>query len=68
VAAFTDVGNVWGNNKGFRVNDFSLGLGLEARIDIVLGYKLKITPAIGIAQGVTDDGDTQPYITVYSEL
>ena len=68
MAAFTDVGNVWGNNQGFRLNDFSLGIGMEARIDIVLGYKMKITPAIGIARGVTESGETQVYLTIYTQL
>ena len=68
LAAFADAGNVWGFNKGFDPDDFSAGIGAEARIDMVLGYKLKITPAFGIAQGITDDGVTQAYITVYTEL
>jgi hypothetical protein len=35
---------------------------------MVLGYKMKITPAFGVAQGVTDDGETQVYITIYTDL
>ena len=68
MAVFADAGNVWGNDKGFRLSDFSLGTGVEARVDLVLGYKFKLTPAIGIAQGVSDDGETQAYITVYTQL
>jgi Tol biopolymer transport system component len=68
IAAFTDIGNVWGFNKGFRLSDFSVGIGAEARLDVVLGYKIKITPAVGIAQGLTDDGETQIYITIYVGL
>ena len=68
LAVFTDAGNVWGNNKGFRLSDFSLGTGVEARFDVIVGYKLKITPAIGIAQGITDDGKTQVYLTIYTGL
>lgn len=68
LAAFADAGNVWGYNRGFRVKDFSAGIGAEARMDMVLGYKLKITPAMGVARGVTEDGETQVYFTIYTEL
>ncbi|MBI5407828.1 MAG: PD40 domain-containing protein [Nitrospirae bacterium] len=68
VAAFTDAGDVWGDNRKFEWDEVSVGLGAEVRLDMVLGYKLKITPALGIAQGITDDGETQVYITIYSEL
>jgi hemolysin activation/secretion protein len=68
LAAFADAGNVWGYNKGFRVKDFSAGIGAETRMDMVLGYKLRITPALGIARGVTEGGETQVYFTIYTEL
>ncbi|MBI5056204.1 MAG: PD40 domain-containing protein [Nitrospirae bacterium] len=68
VAAFADAGNVWGREKKFHSNDISVGVGAEARLDMVLGYKLKITPAFGIARGVTEDGETQVYVTIYTEL
>ena len=68
LAAFADAGNVWGFNKGFDVEDFSAGIGVETRLDMVLGYKIRITPALGIARGVTDDGETQLYLTIYTEL
>jgi len=68
LAAFADAGNVWGYNKGFRVKDFSAGIGAETRMDMVLGYKLRITPAMGIARGVTEDGETQVYFTIYTQL
>ncbi len=68
LAAFADAANVWGFHKGFDINDFSAGIGIEARMDITLGYKMKITPALGIARGVTDGGGTDIYFTVYTEL
>ena len=68
VAAFADAGNVWGFNRRFDLDDFSAGIGAEARIDMVLGYKMKVTPAFGIARGITDDGETQVYITIYTDL
>ncbi|MEN8263178.1 MAG: peptidase S9 [Nitrospirota bacterium] len=69
LAVYSDAGNVWGSTKDeFDLNDTLVSVGLEVRLDLVLGYKLKITPAIGIAQGLTEDGETQPYITIYGEL
>ncbi|MBI5665498.1 MAG: PD40 domain-containing protein [Nitrospirae bacterium] len=68
MAVFADAGNVWGHNKVFRTKDFSAGIGAETRMDMVLGYKLRITPALGIARGVTEDGETQVYLTIYTEL
>ncbi|MBI5739404.1 MAG: PD40 domain-containing protein [Nitrospirae bacterium] len=68
VAAFADAGNVWGRGKGSDGEDISAGVGAEARLDMVLGYKLKLTPALGLARGLTEDGDTQVYLTVYTGL
>ncbi len=68
LAAFTDAGNVWGYKKGFHWDDFSVGIGAETRLDMVLGYKLKITPAVGIARGITSGGETRIYLTIYSDF
>ncbi len=68
MATFVDAGNVWGDGEDFEWDDFSVGIGVEVRLDMVLGYHLKITPAAGIAQGITDDGETQVYITIYADL
>jgi hypothetical protein len=68
LGVFSDAGEVWGNDEGFRLFDFSVGVGVEARIEMVLGYNIKITPAIGLARGVTDDGETQLYIIIYADL
>ena len=68
VAVFTDAGNVWGYRKGFHWDDFSVGIGTEVRLDMVLGYHLRITPAVGVARGLTDNGETQVYFTIYTEL
>ena len=67
-AFFADVGNAWGTGKDFDVSDFSAGIGGELKMDIVLGYKTSITPAIGLAQGITDGGETQVYFIVYMDL
>ncbi len=67
-AAFADAGNVWGDNKGFHGKDVSVGIGAEARLDMVLGYKIRLTPALGVARGVTGNGETQVYLTIYGGL
>jgi hypothetical protein len=68
IALFTDTGHTWGFNNDFKLNDFSVGLGAEARFDTVIGYKTKITPSLGIAHGLTDEGETQVYFIVYVDL
>jgi Tol biopolymer transport system component len=67
-ALFAETGNAWGADKDSELNDFSAGIGAEARMDTVLGYKVKITPALGIAQGLTDGGETQVYFIIYVGL
>jgi Tol biopolymer transport system component len=68
ISLFADTGNAWGTDKDFEFSDFSTGIGAEARMDTVLGYKARITPALGIAQGLTDGGETQVYFIVYMDL
>ena len=68
VALFADTGNAWGSEKDFELNDFSAGIGAEARMNTVLGYKVRITPALGLAHGLTDGGETQVYFIIYVGL
>ena len=66
---FSDAGSVWGvGGEGFDWEDVRVGVGTEIRLDMTLGYSLKISPAMGIAQGVTDDGETQVYFIIYVDL
>ena len=45
------------------------GAGLEIRLDLVLGYWLKVTPAIGYAHGFDRTfGTDQIYFNIYSNL
>ncbi|MFH1147185.1 MAG: peptidase S9 [Pseudomonadota bacterium] len=67
-AAFLDAGHVWGHNKDFSWDDVSVGAGAEARFDMVLGYKLRITPSLGVARGLTDNGETQVYLVIRVDL
>ena len=67
-AAFYDLGEVWDDNNGFNFNKLKTGAGMEARFDMTLGYLIKITPAVGIAHGFNEDGETRIYFTIYSDL
>lgn len=67
-AAFADFGEVWGDPRGFSIEHLKADAGFEARLDLTLGYKFKVTPAIGIARGFNQDGTTRVYFTVYSNL
>lgn len=67
VVPFVDAGNVW-NDGGVSTNNADLGVGVEMRLNAVIGYHLEITPAFGIARGVTKGGETQAYITIYTAL
>jgi hypothetical protein len=67
VVPFVDAGNVW-NDGGVSTNNADFGVGVEMRLNAVIGYHLEITPAFGIARGVTKGGETQAYITIYAPL
>jgi hypothetical protein len=68
MALFTDAGNTWGIFNDFEINDVSVGIGAEARMDTVIGYKARITPSLGFAQGITDRGETQVYFILYINI
>lgn len=65
MAIFTDMGAAW--NKDFDAEDIKVGAGAEGRLDLVLGYKLHITPSLGIASGLSRGGEDRVYIRVYVE-
>ncbi|MBI3397629.1 MAG: PD40 domain-containing protein [Deltaproteobacteria bacterium] len=67
-AVFTDVGEVWNDNRSFSSDRLKVGAGIEARFDMTIGYWLKITPALGVAYGFNQDGETQVYFTIYTNL
>jgi len=67
-AVFYDLGEVWDDNNEFYLNKLKTGAGMEARFDMTLGYLIKITPAVGLAQGFNEDGETRIYFTIYSDL
>lgn len=49
-AFFADAGEVWGDGRGPAYNRLKIGAGMEARLDMTIGYYLEITPAIGVAR------------------
>lgn len=67
-AVFVDAGEVWDDESGFTAEKLKIGAGVEARLDMTLGYWLRITPAIGIAQGFNKDGETAVYFTIHTNL
>ena len=67
-ALFVDAGEAWDGNVAFRRSNLKVGAGAELRMDVTLGYWLKVTPALGFAQGLSSGGDKQIYLTLYINL
>jgi len=67
-ALFIDAGEVWDDANAFSASRAKVGAGIEARLDLTLGYWLKITPALGFAHGFGSGGENQVYLTVYLGL
>ena len=67
-ALFIDAGEVWDDRNAFTGSNVKVGAGLEARMDVTLGYWLKVTPALGFAHGFSSGGQNQVYLTVYVNL
>jgi dipeptidyl aminopeptidase/acylaminoacyl peptidase len=68
-AVFIDAGEAWDGIKAFSGSKVKVGAGVEARMDVTLGYWLKATPALGIAHGFGAGGENLvAYMTVYVDL
>jgi outer membrane translocation and assembly module TamA len=67
-ALFVDAGEVWDDRNTLSGSKVRVGAGVEARLDLTLGYWLKVTPALGFAHGFTSGGENQVYLTVYLGL
>ncbi len=67
-ALFVDAGEVWDDRTDFTGSNVKVGAGVELRMDVTLGYWLKVTPALGIARGFSPGGESQVYLTVYVDL
>lgn len=64
---FFDFGKIWGYENAFS-SELKTGIGFELKLDITLGYWLKITPTLGIAKGLSHEGEQQLYFTIYSNF
>ncbi|HEY3490518.1 MAG TPA: hypothetical protein VGK27_10425 [Candidatus Deferrimicrobiaceae bacterium] len=60
-ALFVDAGRSWGDGPGGPTR---IGAGIEARLDMTLGYWLKIEPALGFAYGFDEDGQATVYLAL----
>lgn len=67
-ALFVDAGEVWDDRTPFSGSNVKVGAGVELRMDLTLGYWLKVTPALGFAHGFSPGGENQVYLTVYVDL
>jgi Tol biopolymer transport system component len=67
-AVFVDAGEVWDDQTRFQSRNVKVGAGIELRMDMTLGYWLKVTPALGVARGFSHGGENQVYLTVYVDL
>ena len=67
-AAFVDAGEVWDDETRFSSDRVKVGAGVEARLDMTLGYWLRIIPTIGFAHGFNEGGETAVYFTIYTNL
>ncbi len=67
-AIFVDAGQVWDDRTPFSGSNVKVGAGVELRMDVTLGYQLKVTPALGVAHGFSQGGESQVYFTVYLDL
>lgn len=63
MAAFIEGGSAW--HEDFDASEVKVGVGTEVRLDMVLGYKLKVSPTVGFAQGISEGGDTRIYAAIY---
>lgn len=66
-ALFVDAGEAWDDRTRFS-GGVKVGAGVEARMDVTLGYWLKVTPALGFAHGFAPGGENRVYLTVYVDL
>jgi len=68
MAVFADTGEVWDDRENFSTDRLKTGAGIETRLDMTLGYRLKITPTIGVAHGFNEGGETGVYFTINMDL
>ncbi|MDH4216255.1 MAG: BamA/TamA family outer membrane protein [Gallionella sp.] len=65
-AVFAEAGNAW--DTTFSGRDLKKAVGLEARMDMSLAYRLPITVRLGIAKALDDKRDTTAIINAWFVL
>lgn len=65
---FYDAGNVWDEDKSFKINNLRNGIGTELRADFTIGYWAKVTPLLGIAKGLNKDGAVMVYFNILTNF
>ncbi len=60
-ALFFDAGRTWGEGSDGKTRT---GAGIETRLDMTLGYWLKIEPALGFAHGFNRGGESSVYLAL----
>lgn len=61
-ALFYDIGNAW--DKDTTLSDFRRGVGVEIKMDMVLGHLLPVRFRLGLAKGLDEGGERQTYFTI----
>jgi hypothetical protein len=61
-AAFADYGDAFSDR--FDLDSFLLGVGGQLLFDFRIGYTMPFTLRLGLARGLNDGGETQPYMNL----
>jgi Tol biopolymer transport system component len=59
---FFDIGNAW--DKDTTLSDFRRGVGIEIKMDMILGHLLPLRLRLGLAKGLDAGGERQTYFTI----
>lgn len=65
---FTDLGNAWDADEVPPVEDFKVGVGAEIGTDFDLGWLLSFLIRVGYAQGLSEGGESQVYLSLGSSF
>jgi len=69
MALFADAAAVWNEGESLNQEIADPSAGVELRLDITLGYKIRVTPTIGYAHGFSkDSGEDVVYLVLQAML
>ena len=69
MAIFAEAAAVWDEGEKLTREITDSSAGLEFRMDLTLGYKIYVTPAIGYAHGFSKDtGEDMVYLVIHAAL